>query len=140
MISMICAAGAVGEADHQKGIGHWLFCCCDAFAAAQRQRIVIDAVCGPRSVLPYGAESWSPGPRPSRLLRIARNASPMLYPVALLAIGVVIANAAPPFVTPPLPMSPVVVSAPTVLEHTLELRRDTLVRMLTLKHVDSATA
>lgn len=32
MISMICAAGAVGEADHQKGIGHWLFCCCDAFA------------------------------------------------------------------------------------------------------------
>ena len=115
-------------------------CICVPRAAARAQSVVIDALCGPRSVLPYGAESWSPGPRPSRVLRIARNASPMLYPVALLVVGVVIANAAPPFVTPPLPMSPVVVSAPTVMEHALELRRDTLVRMLTRKHVDSATA
>lgn len=64
----------------------------------------------------------------------------MLYPVLLLAFGVMIANAAPPFVTPPLPMSPVIVSAPTLLEHRMELRRDTLARMLTRKKVDSATA
>ncbi len=101
---------------------------------------MIDAIYGPRSVLPLGREAWTPGPRPSSLRRIARNAKPMAYPVLLLACGVMIANTAPRFVTPPLPMAPVVVSAPTILEYNQQLRRDTLARMLMHKHVDSATA
>ncbi len=100
----------------------------------------MDAVCGPRSIIPYGTEAWNPGPRPSTLLRIARDAKPVLYPVALLLFGVMIAHTVPPFVAPPLPMSPVVVSAPTVAERLLEMRRDTLALMLTRKHIDSATA
>lgn len=58
----------------------------------------------------------------------------------LLACGVLIANVAPRVPVRPLPMSPVIVFAPTVLQRGLELRRDTLVRMLRRKHVDSVTA
>lgn len=63
-----------------------------------------------------------------------------MYPVLLLACGVVVANAAPPMVSEPIAMSPVVVFAPTVAERLMDMRRDTLARMLTRKHVDSATA
>ena len=69
-----------------------------------------------------------------------RNAQPVMYPVLLLACGVMIANAAPPFVSAPLAMSPVVVVAPSVAERLMDMRRDTLARMLTRKHVDSVTA
>ncbi|HEY7899065.1 MAG TPA: transglycosylase SLT domain-containing protein [Gemmatimonadaceae bacterium] len=51
-----------------------------------------------------------------------------------------IANAAPPFVSPPIAMSPVVVLAPTISERRFEMRSDTVARMLTRKHVDSLTA
>jgi soluble lytic murein transglycosylase-like protein len=91
-------------------------------------------------VLPHSADAWRPGPRPSKLRRFLRKSQPVMYPVVLLACGVVVANAAPPFVSAPLAMSPVVVVAPTVAERLLEMRRDTLARMLTRKHVDSATA
>jgi soluble lytic murein transglycosylase-like protein len=101
---------------------------------------VIPVVYGPLSVLPHSASAWSPGPRPSVVKRVLRNAQPVMYPVLLLACGVMIANAAPPFVHPPLAMSPVVVNAPTVFEQRVEMRRDTLARMLTRKHVDSVTA
>lgn len=65
---------------------------------------------------------------------------PVIYPVLLLGCGVMIANAAPPFVTPPLAMSPVMVLAPTISERRMEMRSDTLARMLTRKNVDSVTA
>jgi soluble lytic murein transglycosylase-like protein len=68
------------------------------------------------------------------------NARPVMYPLMLLGCGVLIANTAPPFVSPPLPMSPIVVVAPTLLEHRMELKSDTLAHMLTRKHVDSVTA
>ncbi|MDQ2890660.1 MAG: lytic transglycosylase domain-containing protein [Gemmatimonadota bacterium] len=69
-----------------------------------------------------------------------RQARPVMYPVLLLAFGVVVANSVPPFIAQPLPMSPIVVRAPTAGERSLELRSDTVARMLTRKHVDSATA
>jgi soluble lytic murein transglycosylase-like protein len=72
--------------------------------------------------------------------RAVRHVQPMMYPVLLLACGVMIANAAPPFVSAPLPMSPVVVVAPTLAQQHSQSRRDTLARMLIRKHVDSATA
>jgi len=97
-------------------------------------------MCGPLSVLPHSADAWTPGPRPSVVKRLLREAQPVMYPVLLLAFGVMVANAAPPFVSAPLAMSPVVVLAPTLSERRLQLRGDTLVRMLTRKHVDSATA
>ena len=97
-------------------------------------------MCGPLSVLPRSADAWTPGPRPSVVKRLLREAQPVMYPVLLLAFGVMVANAAPPFVSAPLAMSPVVVLAPTLSERRLQLRGDTLVRMLTRKHVDSATA
>jgi soluble lytic murein transglycosylase-like protein len=74
------------------------------------------------------------------MIRFLRNAKPVMYPVLLLGCGVMIANAAPPFVSSPIAMSPVVVVAPTISERKLEMRRDTLARMLTRKHVDSVTA
>ncbi|HWG35171.1 MAG TPA: lytic transglycosylase domain-containing protein, partial [Gemmatimonadaceae bacterium] len=67
-------------------------------------------------------------------------AKPVSYPVMLLACGVLIANVAPRVPVRPLPMSPVIVFAPTMLQRGLELRRDTLAAMLTRKHVDSVTA
>ncbi|HXF24539.1 MAG TPA: lytic transglycosylase domain-containing protein [Gemmatimonadaceae bacterium] len=101
---------------------------------------MIPVVCGPLSVLPHSADAWTPGPRPSAIKRRLRNAKPLSYPVMLLACGVLIANVAPRVPVRPLPMSPVIVFAPTVLQRGLELRRDTLVRMLRRKHVDSVTA
>ncbi len=92
------------------------------------------------SVLPYSAEGWKPGARASVIKRALRRAQPVTYPLLLLGCGVMIANAAPPFVAPPIAMSPVVVLAPTLTQHRLQLRSDTLARMLTRKHVDSATA
>ena len=76
----------------------------------------------------------------SRIARALRDAKPVMYPLLLLGCGVMIANAAPPFVSKPIAMSPVVVLAPTLSERKLEMRRDTLALMLTRKHVDSATA
>jgi soluble lytic murein transglycosylase-like protein len=101
---------------------------------------MIPVVYGPLSVLPHAADSWTPGRRPSSVLRVMRNAKPVMYPVLLLLFGVMVANAVPPFVSAPLAMTPVVVSAPTMSQRRLEMRRDTLARMLTRKHVDSATA
>ncbi|MEO7042640.1 MAG: lytic transglycosylase domain-containing protein [Gemmatimonadaceae bacterium] len=92
------------------------------------------------SVLPYAVESWTPGARPSVIRRALRRAQPITYPLLLLGCGVMIANTAPPFVSPPIAMSPVVVLAPTLSQRRMQLRSDTLVRMLTRKHVDSATA
>jgi len=69
-----------------------------------------------------------------------RRLHPVIYPVLLLGCGVMIANAAPAFVTPPIAMSPIVVLAPTISELRFELRSDTLARMLTRKNVDSLTA
>lgn len=106
----------------------------------EQRRILIDVVCGPLSVLPHSAEAWTPGARPSNVKRVLRNARPLTYPVFLLAFGVMIANAAPAFVNAPIAMSPVVVVAPSVAQHQMELRGDTLARMLIRKHVDSATA
>jgi soluble lytic murein transglycosylase-like protein len=101
---------------------------------------MIPVVCGPLSVLPHGDEAWTPPARASAVRRSARNAKPLIYPVLLLACGVMIANAAPPLVVPPISMAPVVVLAPTLAEHRLQLRSDTVARMLTRKHVDSTTA
>jgi len=92
------------------------------------------------SVLPFSAEAWKPGPRPSVIKRALRRAQPVTYPLLLLGCGVMIANAAPRFVAPPIAMAPVVVLAPTLSQRSLELRSDTLARMLTRKHVDSASA
>ena len=91
-------------------------------------------------MLPYSADAWIPSARQSTGKRTIRNAQPLIYPVLLLVCGVMVANAAPPFVSAPIAMSPVIVVAPTVAEHRLELRGDTLARMLTRKHVDSVTA
>jgi soluble lytic murein transglycosylase-like protein len=91
-------------------------------------------------VLPHSADAWKPGARASAVGRLLRDAQPVMYPVLLLAFGVMVANAAPPVVSTPLVMAPVVVVAPTVSERLLQLRGDTLARMLTRKHVDSATA
>lgn len=102
--------------------------------------VVIPVVCGPLSELPNSADAWTPGPRPSVIRRKLREAKPVTYPVMLLACGVLIANVAPRVPVRPLPMSPVVVLAPTKLQLRLELRRDTLARMITRKHVDSVTA
>jgi len=101
---------------------------------------MISVICGPLSVLPHSADAWSPGPRPSVVKRALLNAQPVIYPVLLLTCGVMIANAAPPFVSAPLAMSPVVVVAPSVTERLLDMRRDTLARMMARKHVDSVTA
>ena len=106
----------------------------------QRCRAMINVVCGPLSVLPRSADAWNPPRRASTVMRVMRNAKPVTYPVVLLACGVVIANAAPPFVSAPLAMSPIVVLAPTISERKLEMRSDTLALMLTRKHVDSVTA
>ena len=76
----------------------------------------------------------------SRTRQFVRNARPIMYPVFLLAFGVVVANAAPPFVRAPIPMAPVVVFAPSAKAVHEQLRSDTLARMLMRKHVDSATA
>ncbi len=106
----------------------------------ERRRAVISVVCGPYSELPHSADAWNPPKRASRMAHSLRRAKPIMYPVLLLGCGVMIANAAPPFVSKPLAMSPVVVFAPTISELKLEMRRDTLARMLTRKHVDSVTA
>ncbi len=73
-------------------------------------------------------------------MRALRKAKPVLYPVMLLSCGVLIANVGPHITPKPLPMAPVIVRAPTLLQRRLALRRDTLARMLTRKHVDSVTA
>ncbi|HWG32769.1 MAG TPA: hypothetical protein VN650_01280, partial [Gemmatimonadaceae bacterium] len=81
---------------------------------------MIPVVCGPLSVLPHSADAWTPGPRPSAIKRKLRNAKPVSYPVMLLACGVLIANVAPRVPVRPLPMSPVIVFAPTMLQRGLE--------------------
>lgn len=90
--------------------------------------------------MPHSADAWNPGPPASTIKRKLRKAKPVTYPVMLLACGVLIANVAPHVPPKPLPMAPVVVLAPTLLQRRLALRRDTLARMLTRKHVDSVTA
>jgi soluble lytic murein transglycosylase-like protein len=101
---------------------------------------VITTVYGPLSVIPHSSTVWKPSPPRSIIRRVLRESQPVMYPVLLLAFGVMVANAAPPFVRAPLAMSPVVVVAPTVSERMLQLRGDTLARMLRRKHVDSLTA
>lgn len=127
--------------------------------------MIVEPVFGPDSVLPYAwsalsAEAAAPrrGARhPKRFstritarttarttARIASYAlSPWLVSVALFAGGVSIARSATPLpdTTPhPVALAPVVVLAPTLVEWRLGLRSDTVARMLTRKHVDSATA
>ncbi|MEO9226608.1 MAG: transglycosylase SLT domain-containing protein [Gemmatimonadaceae bacterium] len=74
------------------------------------------------------------------LMHVLKKAQPILYPILLLGCGVMIANAAPPFVAPSLPMTPVVVFAPTLSQLRFQMRADTVARMLARKHVDSTTA
>ncbi|MFI5238942.1 MAG: lytic transglycosylase domain-containing protein [Gemmatimonadales bacterium] len=101
---------------------------------------MISVVCGPLSVLPHSADAWNPPARRRALKRALYIAQPMTYPLMLLGCGVLIANAAPRFVTPPIAMAPVVVLAPTVSERRFELKSDTVARMLRRKRVDSVTA
>lgn len=91
-------------------------------------------------MLPHTSDAWNGSVRRNALRRVLRKAKPVMYPVLLLGCGVMIAHAAPPFVSPVIELSPVVVLAPTVAEHRFQLRSDTLARMLTRKHVDSVTA
>lgn len=73
-------------------------------------------------------------------MRAVRSMHPVIYPLMLLGCGVMIAQVAPPFVPAPIPLAPVVVRAPTKAQRQLQLRADTLARMLTRKNVDSATS
>jgi soluble lytic murein transglycosylase-like protein len=101
---------------------------------------MIAIVCGPLSELPHAAEDDAPSTRRHIIRRTLKKAQPVLYPLMLLGCGVMIANAAPPFVAPPLAMTPVVVLAPTLSQLRFQMRADTVARMLARKHVDSVTA
>jgi soluble lytic murein transglycosylase-like protein len=107
----------------------------------------IEPVLGPDSVLPYGWTAYDTVARRTRVRRTSRTITRALTPwalsAALLAGGVSIARSATPLPyrrIPVLSIAPVVVAAPTRAEWRVLLRRDTVARMLTRKHVDSATA
>ncbi len=104
---------------------------------------MIEPTFGPDSVIPYAnGECSRKLARRARMLDMV-HIRPWGYAALFLMVGVSVAQSASPIpsestVIPVL--APVVVNAPSRAEYTFMMRRDTVVRMLRGKHVDSLTA